>query len=350
MRFPSRPLRGLRLLLALGSIVAVMSVQPAFAQAMRTVTDDTGREVVIPVDPQRIVSLRGEQITAPLLELGANLVASDGNVNANVNGGRPYVRGAFDILDFRFETSAITWVGDPNNFDIEAIAAAQPDLIIAPAVPATTDRLAQLEAIAPAVLLVFASNDPRLTGDNSSLDRYQRIADWAGRLDRFNELRALFTERIERTRAVIAETIGDPAAIVVAHLDKYGGPNFQSQRHYDMLTEVIDLIGFSYPQIVAEVAGPSLSLSAELLPQLQSDFLVSTYSTLPNDSIAGMRQRLEDAAPGWQQFLHATQNNQWFFIDRELMRPTTFASARYVLDVLMANIVTRAFVPLPSAP
>lgn len=345
MRLLTPTRRGLLFALAVfGAAVG----HPAIAQEMRTIIDDTGREVVIPVDPQRIVSLRGEQITAPLLELGANLVASDGNVNPNVNGGRPYVRGAYDILDFRFENSDIAWVGDPNNFDIEAIAAARPDLIIAPAVQSTTDRLAQLEAIAPTVLLISAANDPRLTGGNTSLDRYGRIADWAGRLDRFHELESLFNERLERTRAVITEAIGDPSGIVVVHMDKYGGPNFLVSRHFDMLTEVIDLIGFSYPPIVTAATTPSLSLSPEALPQLQSDFLISTYSTLPNDSIAGMRQRLEDAAPGWQAFLHATMNNQWFFIDRELMRPTTFASARYVLDVLVANIVTRGFVPLAA--
>ncbi|MCW5715766.1 MAG: ABC transporter substrate-binding protein [Bauldia sp.] len=348
MRFPSRPLRGL--LLALGSIVAVMSVQPAFGQAMRTVTDDTGREVAIPVDPQRIVSLRGEQITAPLLELGANLVGAGGVVSPAINGGQPYVRGAFDILDFRFEASTIAFVGGDNDFDIEAIAALRPDLIIAPAVAAATDRLPQLEAIAPTVLLIFATNDPRLTGGNTSLERYRRVADWAGRLEQFNALEAAFADRLARYRTIVEATLGDPARVVVSHIDNHGVGTYQVLRHYDMLTEMIDALGFAYPAIVAEATGPSVAMSAELLPQLQTDFLISTFrSASENDYPDAIRARFDETLPGWQEFVHAAKYGQHIFIDREQMRTATFASARYVLDFLMANIVLRPFTALGEA-
>lgn len=349
MRLKGRPLRGL--FFALGAVFAVLGTQPAFAQATRTVTDDTGREVVIPVDPQRIVSLRGEQITAPLIELGASLVGAGGSVSPSVNGGQPYVRGAFDILDFRFETSNVAFVGTDGAFDVEAIAGLRPDLIIAPAVADVTDRLPQLEAIAPTVLLIFATNDPRLTDANTSLDRYRRVADWSGRLDRFLELETVFAERLARYRAIVQATIGDPANVVVSHIDNHGVGTYQVLRHYDMLTEMIDALGFSYPAIVAEAAGPNVAMSAELLPQLQTDFLISTYrSSNENDYPAAIRARFDETLPGWQEFVHAAKYGQHIFIDREQMRTATFASARYVLDFLMANIVLRPFVPFADAP
>lgn len=342
-RIIQNPLRGV--FVALAMLFATLSIQPAAAQEMRSVIDDTGREVSIPVHPQRIISMRGEQITAPLLELGAPVVGSQGNVSASINGGRPYVRGAYDILDFRFEDSDIAYVGGDTDFDIELIASLRPDLIIA--TPGQMDRLSQLEAVAPTVLLIFATNDPRVTGPNSSLDRYRRIADWAGLMERFESLEAAFEERLARYQAIVEATVGDPAQVVVSHIDSHSAGTYQVLRHYDMLTEMIDALGFSYPPIVATATGPNVNMSAELLPQMQTDFLISTYrGTSSADYPAAIRARFDETVPGWEEFVHAAKYGQHIFIDREQMRTATFASARYVLDFLMTNIVLRPFVPL----
>ncbi len=66
----------------------------ATAEAVRTFVDDVGHTTEVPVQPQRIVSLRGEQFSAPLIELGAPIIGSSGRVDAGQNNGEPYVRGA----------------------------------------------------------------------------------------------------------------------------------------------------------------------------------------------------------------------------------------------------------------
>lgn len=337
-------------LVILPVLLLPMAAQAQGDVAMRTVIDDAGFEVSIPVQPQRIISLRGELIAAPLLELGAPLVGAGGISNEAVNGGAPYIRGAFDILDFRFENSpTVAYLGTDSEFDIEAIVAAQPDLIIAPAIARALDRRDQLMAVAPTV---FVNQDSAGGPDNSPFTHYQRIADFAGMLDRYNELRTAFDERLERYRVILADQIPDPSEVTVAIVGFDNGTILQTSRYSDMLSTMIDALGFSYPPIVQPLTGTdreSLTISAEQLTELQSDFLISTVrwgfqAGSQRDKTAAMDAIL----PGWQQFLHATRNNQWIFLDQEQSRAVTFASARYTLDFLMTNIVLRPFVPLAA--
>lgn len=255
-------------LLAGAVLLASLLGTPASAQT-RVVTDDAGHQVTIPITPRRIVSLRDEDITAPLMELGANLVATVGVTSPQVNGGRPFVRGAFQSLDFRFEQSPVTFVGIGNNFDIEAVASAKPDLIFAPTNAAA--RREQLMAIAPTVMINVG-----YAAGNTPLERYRRLAEYSGRMERFR--------------------------------------------------------------------------SAEHLPQLQGDFLVSImrWGFAPGTP-AEMRAQMDKSLPAeWRDFLHAPKNRQWLFIDLDMSRTTTFATARWVLDWLMANVVMREYAPLPA--
>lgn len=332
--------------------LAVLSALPAAAQdapAMRTVVDSLGNTVVIPVRPLRIVALRPEDLTAPLIELGAPVVGTVGNVSPAINGGQPYVQGAYQMLDFRLETSDITFVGTGNDFDIEAIAALQPDLIIGSHLH--VDRREQLMAIAPTVLLWSGWDEA-----NTPLDVYRRIADYSGRMDRFLELEGIYRERLATARALLADRIPDPSTVKVAILSFDNVTMLTAWRHYWMLTMVLDELGFSYPEVVetgtlvSPVTGRSgdrVYLSAEQLPALNADFLVSIGGLSPG-TIADIGTRLDAAlgGPEWKTFLHPTQNRQWVFLDAGPARAATFASARWVLDWVVTTFVAREFVPL----
>lgn len=335
LRLPYRAvlfLLGLTLALAWG---------PAQAQEMRTVVDDLGNEVTIPVQPQRIVALRGDQLTSPLLELGAAVVASTGIVSPLINGGQPYVRGAYDILDFRFEAGEVAFVGGEFELDLEAIAAARPDVIFAAQNQA--DYLDRLRAIAPTVVINFISSDT-----NTSLMRYRRIADFAGRLPEFERMDAMFAERLARYRAVLADQIGDPADVIVGVIGFNDLTTLTLFRGLYFITEMLRELGFSEPALLAGVTTSSTVLSFEALPQLETDFLITIGQWgIEGGTYRAVAERFEAALPGWDQFMHATRTNQWLFIDLEQARPTTFASARYVLDFLMANIALRPFEPRP---
>lgn len=327
------------------------------AVEMRVVTDDLGNEVTIPVSPQRIVVIN-YQIASPLLEMGANIVGAGGGTNPTVNGGQPYVRGAYHSNDFRFENSNVVWVGADRNFDAEAIAAQHPDLIMVNTIADVAARRDQLIAIAPTVFV-------DVTGaSGTALVRYRRIADFAGRcgevtcLERYDQLNAAFEDRLAKARMVIADTIGDPSQVIVGFLNNVSG-NFQTRRNEGVMTVVIDALGFSYPAIVADAplrnentpgAAVDFNLAAEVLPEvMQTDFIISIVrANSPGQTVRETRARFDELAPGWREFVHAPRNNQHVFIDGEQMESATFAAARYVLDFLMSNIVMRPFVPLAA--
>jgi iron complex transport system substrate-binding protein len=318
-------------------VALLVATLPAHAQT-RSITDDADRVVEIPVDPQRIVGLRGESITTPLIELGANLVGADGNVSEGVYGGNPYVRGAVDVLDFRFEGSGITWVGSPNAFDIEAIAALSPDLILI--TQNQTDSLENLSKLAPTVVVDTSGTRRPL------LERYRFVADVSNRLDVFEARLALWNDRVARFRQQLEAAIGDPAEISVVVADAADG-TMTVFRHYDAMTEVLYALGFDQPALVKTIEGAHfIELSAERVQEIDADFMISNYDARSTQTIIARRAEFETMLPGWQQFLHAARNNQHIFIHRDEMRGTSFRSLRYALDVVMTNIGGRTFVPL----
>lgn len=323
----------------LASALIVLLAMAGVAQAeTRTITDDADRVVEIPADPQRIVSLRGESITTPLLELGANLVGAAGRVDEGVYGGEPYVRGGVDVLDFRFEGSGIAWVGSPNGFDLEAIAATAPDLIMI--APHQSEFIDQLGIIAPTVVIDTSGTRRPL------LERYRFIADIANRLDVFEPRLALWEERVLRFRSQLEAAIGDPSAVSVVIADAADGA-MTVFRHYDAMTVVLDELGFARPAIVDGIEGAHfIEMSAERIEEIDADFMISNYDARSSQTIVARRAEFEAMLPGWQQILHAPRNNQHIFIHRDEMRGTSFRSLRYALDVVMTNIGGRAFVPL----
>lgn len=310
---------------------------PTHAQT-RAIIDDADRTVEIPIDPQRIVGLRGESITTPLIELGANLVGADGNVNAGVYDGLPYVRGAVDVLDFRFEGSGVTWVGNPNDFDIEAIAALMPDLILI--TQNQTEQLDNLSKIAPTVVVDTSGTRRTL------LDRYRFVADVSNRLDVFETRLALWEERIARFRLQLEAAIGDPSQVSVVVADAADG-KITVFRHYDAITEVLYALGLGQPDLVGTIEGAHfIELSAERVQEIDADFMISNYDARETQTIIARRAEFDAMLPGWQNFLHAPAHGQHIFIHRDEMRGTSFRSLRYALDVVMTNIGGRTFVPL----
>ncbi len=307
----------------------------AFSVETRIFVDDQGHKVEVPVNPQRIVSMRGEQFTAPLLELGANLVGSTGRTDAKRDKGAPYVRGAYDALDFRFQSSGITWVGDPNAHDYEAIAAATPDLILLPDFAA--ESYDKLSAIAPTVVINI--------WERNFLDRYRIVADLAGKLDVYEAKLAFYQQRLARAKAVLKDTVGNPADVSIVIATSYKG-DIRVYKDYDALSQVIHDLGFSMPDFAANMKGARKSLSFESIMEIDADFMVDTYWSATGAGVSKQVAKWDDAFPAWRTVLHAPRNNQFFLINREEMRAISFQALRTVMDVMVAQIGSRAFVPL----
>jgi iron complex transport system substrate-binding protein len=108
-------------------------------------TDDLGRTVTVPLHPQRIVSMHDLDITIPLIELGVPPVASHGRTRPD---GSHYLRSSAQLTGVDFDNSDIRFIGTAD-IDLEAVAAAKPDLIITE--PSRHVSVEQLEKIAPTV-------------------------------------------------------------------------------------------------------------------------------------------------------------------------------------------------------
>lgn len=341
-------LAGLAAIAITATLTGPSTAQPA--PATRVVVDDAGREVTIPVDPQRIVTLDAESIFPTLIELGVNVVGTIGRVNPAVYGGLRYIPSVYDLFEFRWENTDMAFVGGQGDFDIEAVAAARPDLILG----RTSDlpRIGQLEAIAPTVLL----SQTRVEG--VAIEKYRQLADVVGELERFEMLYGLWQNRLERYRTVLTTAVGDPSRIIVAHIGASASGGITLRRSVGMLGDVFYDLGFSYPPIMAE--SPALlpdgaigqvTVSPERLPEVQTDFLFTRgyFFMHPNPTfVADTRALFEQAAPGWTPFVHAAANGQHVFIDLGQMEPNTFAAREYTLNVIMDAVLLRPFVPVPA--
>lgn len=310
-------------------------VFPASAEETRIFLDDAGNSVEIPVAPQRIVSLRGEYITTPLLELGAPVVGSSGRIDSPINNGQPYVRGAYDLFHFRFEDSDIAWVGNPNEPDFEAVAAAAPDLIFIPSWQA--ELHGQLSAIAP-TLVIDVWHDQVLTG-------YRTIADAAGKLDEFEAGLTGYQATLERAREIISLTLGDPSEVSVALADVRNSGLHVSRSH-GSLTQVLGDMGFGMPELIANTVNASTEISPELLHEIDADFLIGTYNLAFDQSPVQCLEAWDALIPGWDEFLHAPRHNQHILLNREPLRALSFRSLETTMEILLSHLATRDFVPL----
>ena len=100
----------LKLLVALA-----LSTTSVAAEETRTVTDDIGRTVNVPVDATRIVSLDDNSITLPLVDLGVEIYGSAGRIT---EGGDPFVRGLLDTYGMSVAAGDMAFLGSQWEIDI----------------------------------------------------------------------------------------------------------------------------------------------------------------------------------------------------------------------------------------
>lgn len=206
--------------------------------------------VEVPADPQRIVAMQDQNALLPLLELGVIPVASAGDQDGE---GQSIFRRVDD-----FDTSAITWIGNFREPNLEAVAAQRPDLIVTDPF-AGSDQLDQLLAIAP-----VARIDPF---GQPLVDALAQWADLVGRSEQGAEFRAAYDARI----AALAEAIGDPGEITIAVVSAYdGGSIFYYSDGNQATGQVVGDLGLDGP----DLRDPAGEFSIETFPEHVADYVV----------------------------------------------------------------------------
>lgn len=294
-----------------------------------------GGETCIPSEPLRIVSLHDLSITLPLVELGKtnSIAGSHGRI---ADDGTQFIRAVNSIFGVDYHNSGIEFIGVFNAIDMEKVASLEPDLIIGRSTD--MDVYEQFSAIAPTVLVDLNVLDYRA--------RIQAIADIAGEMDQYNERLAAYEARVVEAQRLIPEA-SDITVAVVQPWAEDGG--FDLYRNMYALTEVISDIGFGQTDNVAgyvgDIEGNQVSLSGELLPDIDSDFIFTSFEVNWEDqnTPAKTAAEFEAVTPGFCDFLKACQANQIIYLPRTPYYSGSFSSLNFALDQVLTHVIGRGF-------
>lgn len=292
---------------------------PAHAQT-RAFTDDLGRTVQVPVRPQRIVSLHDLDITLPLIELGVMPVASHGRVRPD---GTRFLRAGKLLTGVDFDTAPIAFIG-ANAIDIEAVAAAKPDLIITS--PTRDTPVSQLERIAPTVSIEHLKGGPAAI--------YGKLADLTGTGARLAALQARYAAQIAQLRSFV-----DTGSLSVVSFQANQGKItlFHTDR---ALGRVLRDAGFRFPKIVEGMSeGDRMDVSAERLPDLEADLAFGTFRSDLGHGPATEMADMEKVMPGWCRLMKACRDGRYVLLPRDETISNTYAALNLVAAVVEAEVI-----------
>lgn len=315
--------------------LALSLATPALAQETRSYTAANGT-FDIPVAPQRIVALNDQIVALPLYELGAPIVGSAGRTDAE---GNHFLRGGMDTLGIDYANTDIAYIGTFNGLDVEAIAALQPDLIIGG--PYTDPAVAeQLQSVAPTLLV----NNNEL----GLIDTMRAFADITGKTGNFEARLQRYQDNVARTRGYLQT----PEDISVAMTFVFpGGAEMWVYKHNGNLgavAQVVRDLGFREPAAIAALPANETNFSAELIEDLDADFVFGFYRQQPDATPATIRAAYETFAPGWCQALTACQNGQFILLPGPTFGPT-MTGLDLALELIETNIAARPFTPFIEA-
>jgi iron complex transport system substrate-binding protein len=244
-----------------GGAPTATDAPPSGEPATRTVTTDRG-PVQVPADPQRIAVLSGG-LAGYLYALDAPVAATDTRVLGvtDLDGGFP------PAWADEAQAQGTTALPAGEQLNIEAVAAARPDLIIGGGQGITAvqagEAYDQLAAIAPTVLVP--------TSTAAWQDQLRTVAEATGRSDRVPALIQAYTDKVEQVRSAITVPT-EPAVFVlslpsnVPYLIPPGAalPALLQELGFTVDDQVLAKAG--NPQLYG--SGDSFEVSPELLSQV----------------------------------------------------------------------------------
>lgn len=321
----------LRLPAQLITLLLVVFLSPAYAQEMRTVTDNSGAEISIPVNPMRIVALNDQIVGLPLIEMGAAIVGSAGRIDSE---GTPFMRGGMDTLGVDFSNSDIAFVGTYNALDIESIAALEPDLIIG-GTYTDVEIVAQLSKIAPT--LVINNQELGFVGTMAA------FADAVGTTDIFEERLERYQERLAQLKA----NIGTPENISVTLTFMFPGGDklwvYRSDGSLGATSKVMQDLGVTYSAGAQALEAPQGSFSVELIESLNADFVFGFYRQSPDATAAAVYAAYENWAPGWCSVITACGEGRFILLPGPAFG-STMTSLELALELVESHLVSQGFV------
>ncbi|RXZ83023.1 hypothetical protein EBB07_08580 [Paenibacillaceae bacterium] len=234
-----------------GASQSASSETPASTDSeTRVFTDDLGREVEIPVAPQRVVI---SDFAAEMLAVGGTPIGAGHNEFKNVF-----------IADKLEQTENI---GDPPN--VEKLLELAPDLIVASTVfhEIYPEVMEQLEKVAP-ILFISFDQDP-------IYDTFPKIADVLGRQKEAKQWIAEYEQEAEQARAQVKAALGADTVSIFriekGRLRIYLNRNFAGYMLYRGLQ--VNPPKEVASEIAKQPFGSAIQISLEKLPEYATDHM-----------------------------------------------------------------------------
>lgn len=307
----------------LSALWLISAVAGAQTQAF---TDDLGRVVQVPAHPKRIVSMHDLDITIPLIELGVPPVASHGRTRPD---GSHYLRSSAQLTGVDFDNSDIKFIGTAD-IDLEAVAAAKPDLIITE--PNRNVPIEQLAKIAPTVSIDhLLGSAPRI---------YRKLAQLTGTEARLAILDRRYQAQIQQLKQTV-----DTQKITVSVIQANNG-KITVHHSYHALGRVLRDAGFRFPALIEHIPdGERIDVSAEQLPDLDADFVFATWRSDTGGKPQDERAEMEKVLPGWCDFMLACRSGHYVLLPREEVISNSYAALSLLVAEVQSHIAGR---PIPQ--
>lgn len=309
-----------------GLLPALWLISAVVGAQTQAFTDDLGRVVQVPAHPKRIVSMHDLDITIPLIELGAPPVASHGRTRPD---GSHYLRSSAQLTGVDFDNSDIKFIGTAD-IDLEAVAAAKPDLIITE--PNRNVPIEQLAKIAPTVSIDhLLGSAPRI---------YRKLAQLTGTEARLAILDRRYQAQIQQLKQTV-----DTQKITVSVIQANNG-KITVHHSYHALGRVLRDAGFRFPALIERIPdGERIDVSAEQLPDLDADFVFATWRSDTGGKPQDERAEMEKVLPGWCDFMLACRSGHYVLLPREEVISNSYAALSLLVAEVQSHIAGR---PIPQ--
>jgi iron complex transport system substrate-binding protein len=259
---------------------------PLAQPAAKQVTDQSGRQMTVPDNPQRIVSLV-PSITEIIFALGQE----------------HRLKGATQFSDFPPEAKQLPRVGSYVRLDLEKIVALKPDLCFATKDGNPKDTVKRLASLGIPVYVV----DPRDL--NSTIQAILKIGDILNATQRANTIASEMRSRIKRVKSLVAKSTHRPRVffqIGISPIVSVGTPTF-----------IHELILVAGGKNVAEGPAPYPRFNREQVLALSPEVLIITSMAR-----GASFEQIKDEWSRWPS-LPAVRNNRILLVDSNLFdRPT----------------------------
>jgi len=236
----------------------------------------------------------------------------------------PYIRASEILTGVDFDNSGVIFLG--NDLDLEALAKADPDLIVTLA--GRDSPIEQLEKIAPT--LVF---DPAVS---DYLSIYDRLAELTGTQEKLDFLETRYAAQLTQLQRLI-----DAPEITVSVISGADG-NIAVSHTFGSLGIVLRDAGFAFPAAYADLAeGAEAELSPEYLPQLDADIIFDSFRADRNETPADADLRMRAVLETYCDALWACANGQYVVLPREEIYAISYEGLSTAVNMITALMSAR---------